>query len=84
MGSEKMFECFFKRLKAQKYAGVQIVFFLPCDKMENVGDEKLVYDSETRKAMKELGQVHYIPVRKHRDMISNPKIAARIVERLKI
>lgn len=84
MGSKELSEKLFQRLKVKKQEGVQIIFFLPCDEMGNIGDERVVYDYEIREKMKELGQIYYIPVKKHRDMISNPRIVERIIERLNI
>lgn len=84
MSSQKLHVNLLEKLKSMKEKGTKIIFFLPCNEMGNVGDEKVMYTFKTLKELKALGEIYYIPVKKHRDMIHDPEIVGRIIERLNI
>jgi len=83
MDSEEFQRSLFRKMETLKEKGVRIVYFLPCMERK-VQDERVKYSPEILIKLKTLGEVHFISVKKHRDMIRDEKVLNLIIERLGI
>jgi len=83
MDSKEFQRGLFRKMETLKEKGVRIVYFLPYIEGK-VQDERVKYSPEILIKLKTLGEVHFISVKKHRDMIRDEKVLNQIMERLSI